>query len=106
VCLIVFDWYEQKHDKLDLDELKKLKIGLEYAHWAYEESYDVICSNCRAPGLDLLPHDAATEPGRVDHFIAMDHTNKTAIVGLKGTSSLADVMTDLRFIGCSRSTFM
>jgi hypothetical protein len=46
-------------------------------------------------GLDLLPHDAATEPGRVDHFIALDHTNKTAIVGLKGTSSLADVMTDL-----------
>lgn len=31
----------------------------------------------------------------VEWSIAMDHTNKTAIVGLKGTSSLADVMTDL-----------
>jgi len=32
--------------------------------------------------------------GRVGHFIAMDHKHKLAIVGLKGTSSLADILTD------------
>ena len=90
-----YDDDNRQHDDVQLEELQELKTVLEYAHWAYEMSHSVISANCREAGLDLLRHDTATEPGRVGHFIALDHKNKTAIVGLKGTSSLADVLTDL-----------
>ncbi|KAL3770256.1 hypothetical protein ACHAWO_009570 [Cyclotella atomus] len=92
------DYREKMYDKDDdvkLDELKELKDALEYADWAYETCFATLSANCRKVGLDLLHHDTATEPGRVSHFIALDHKNKTAIIGLKGTSTLADALTDL-----------
>jgi hypothetical protein len=86
---------DREDDDADLDELKELKAALEYADWAYETSFATLAANCRTAGLDLLRHDTATEPGRVGHFIALDHKKKTAIIGLKGTSTLADALTDL-----------
>lgn len=85
----------REHGNVKLDELRELKTALEYADWAYETSHATLSANCRKAGLDLLRHDTATEPGRVGHFIALDHKNKTAIIGLKGTSTLADALTDL-----------
>jgi hypothetical protein len=75
-----------------LTELQELKTGLDYAYWAFESSYVEICNNCRKAGLDLMRHDTATEPGRVGHFIPFDCKNKTAIVALKGISTLADAL--------------
>jgi hypothetical protein len=46
--------YEQTSNNLDVSELKELKICLEFAQWAYEESYDVISANCRAAGKSSL----------------------------------------------------
>lgn len=86
---------DREHDDVKLDELKELKEALEYADWAYETSFATLSINCRKAGLDLLRHDTATEPGRVGHFIALDHKSKKAIIGLKGTSTLADALTDL-----------
>lgn len=86
---------DRKDDDVKLDELKELRTALEYADWAYETSFPVLSANCKQVGLDLLRHDTATEPGRVGHFIALDHNNKTAIIALKGTSTLADALTDL-----------
>lgn len=86
---------DRKDNSVELDELQELKAALEYADWAYETSFATLSANCRKAGLDLLRHDTATEPGRVGHFIALDHKNKTAIISLKGTSTLADALTDL-----------
>lgn len=86
---------ERKDDDVQLDEMNELAEYLEYAHWAYECSYSVISHNCRVAGLDLIRHDTATEPGRVGHFVALNHSEKLAIIGLKGTSTLSDVLTDL-----------
>ena len=96
---------DRKDDDVQLEELNELAEYLEYAHWAYESSHAVISQNCRQAGLDLIRHDTATEPGRVGHFVAVDHTKKLAILGLKGTSTLSDVLTDLfaiakEHVGC------
>jgi len=86
---------DRKDDDVRLDEMKELAEYLEYAHWAYESSHSVISRNCRVAGLDLIRHDTATEPGRVGHFVALNHREKIAIIGLKGTSTISDVLTDL-----------
>jgi len=92
-------------DHVPLQDLHELAEYLEYAHWAYQKSDDILSKNCRQAGLDLIAHDTATEPGRVGHFIALNHASKLAIVGLKGTSTISDVLTDLiaipkEHVGC------
>ena len=96
---------DRKDDDVHLDELNELAEYLEYAHWAYESSHSVIAQNCKAAGLDLIRHDTATEPGRVGHFVAANHSEKLVIIGLKGTSTISDVLTDLiaipkEHVGC------
>lgn len=96
---------DRDHDDVEVDELQELAEYLEYAHWAYESSHTVISKYCRQAELDLIRHDTATEPGRVGHFVAVDHKKKLAILGLKGTSTLSDVLTDLiaipkEHVGC------
>jgi len=95
----------KQHADVELEELNVLRVHLEHAQWAYEESHSAISAICRAAGLDLISHDPATEPGRVGHFVAADHASKVAIFGLKGTSTLSDVLTDLiavpkEHVGC------
>ena len=97
---------DRKDDDVHVDELKELAEYLEYAHWAYESSHTVIAQNCRAAGLDLIRHDTATEPGRVGHFVAANHSKKLVIIGLKGTSTISDILTDLiaipkEHVGCN-----
>lgn len=95
---------DRNHDDVEVEELNELAEYLEYADLAYE-SHAVISTFCRQAELDLIRHDTATEPGRVGHFVALDHTKKLAILGLKGTSTLSDVLTDLiaipkEHVGC------
>jgi len=99
--------YDQhrEHDDVKIEDLKYLAEYLEYSFWAYECNYSVIASHCRQAGLDLIRHDTATEPGRVGHFIALNHESKLAIIGLKGTSTVSDILTDLiaipkEHVGC------
>ena len=96
---------DRHNDSVQLNELNELAEYLEYAHWAYESSHAVMAQHCKAAGLDLIRHDTATEPGRVGHFVAANHSEKRVIIGLKGTSTLSDVLTDLiaipkEHVGC------
>jgi hypothetical protein len=45
-------------------------------------------------GYELLRHDSVVVPGSVAHYIALNRMTKEAIIGVKGTSSLEDVLTD------------
>jgi hypothetical protein len=42
----------------------------------------------------LVRHVSTNEPGRVGHYIAVDSQSKTALIAVKGTSALSDLITD------------
>lgn len=50
-------------------------------------------------GYELLRHDMENVPGAVAHYIAVNRKTKDAIIGVKGTSSLEDVLTDCCGVG-------
>jgi len=75
------------------EEIKDLREFLPLAMGAYDEAEDLE-QMLKKKGLQLLYHDATTDVGRTSHFVALDHTAKRIIVGIKGTSDLNDVLTD------------
>jgi hypothetical protein len=75
-------------------EIRELADGVEFADWAYDDSYSILKRKLLTMNFVLLRLDTATEPGRVGHFIALNHTRKVALIGLKGTDTLSDVITD------------
>jgi hypothetical protein len=48
----------------------------------------------RTYGYELLRHETIVVPGSVAHYIALNRTTKEAVIGVKGTSSLEDLLTD------------
>ncbi|KAK3282436.1 hypothetical protein CYMTET_9823 [Cymbomonas tetramitiformis] len=46
-------------------------------------------------GYYLMSHEDGSVPGRVAYYMAFSPASRTAIIGLKGTGTPADVMTDL-----------
>eukprot|EP00977_Amphora_coffeiformis_P009810 scaffold2256_cov166-Amphora_coffeaeformis.AAC.15 len=77
------------------DDLEHLYTFMEYSQWAYREDTNDVRRKLNERGFDLIRQDLATEPGRVGHYVALDYTNKIALVGIKGTSHVGDIFTDL-----------
>ncbi|KAI2507140.1 lipase [Fragilaria crotonensis] len=82
------------------DASLKLVQGLdeifEFADWAYDElpneqSLEEALANV---GFSLLRHDKTELPGYVSHYVAISKERKTALIGVKGTSNLGDMLTD------------
>eukprot|EP00978_Attheya_sp_CCMP212_P038029 scaffold184574_cov57-Attheya_sp.AAC.1 len=86
---------EEESSSSSLECLQELAFYMDCADWAYDESFPVLRTKLMGVGMTLLRHDIASEPGRVGHYIAMDHKKKIAVIGLKGTSTFGDVLTDL-----------
>ena len=100
------DMMRSEGKKVMKTELQTLQFYLEFADFAYETSNTELMNKLHAlslagDGTDkdgeyfLIRHDVATEPGRVGHFIAVNHTKREVVIAIKGTSSLSDVLTDL-----------
>jgi len=87
--------YEKCGPSVDKEEALYLREMLEYAHWAYLDSPTELCENLHSKRFQVLRHDTATEPGRVGHYIALNYTERTCLIGLKGTSTFSDVLTDV-----------
>lgn len=77
------------------DDLANLATHLDYSAWAYVEDYDDLRRKLSAKSFDLLRQDLTTEPGRVGHYIAVNYASKVAMIGIKGTSHVSDIVTDL-----------
>ncbi|CAJ1966276.1 unnamed protein product [Cylindrotheca closterium] len=75
-------------------ELDGLGGYLDFADWAYLASRDEIKKKLAGRGYSLLKHQEARESGQVGYFIATNADTKTALIGVKGTSSMIDVLTD------------
>jgi Lipase (class 3) len=74
---------------------------LHLADWAYlDETNDIRNKleeqekNTSSYKWHLLRHVKTNEPGRVGHYIALDTNAKVALIAVKGTSDVADMITD------------
>jgi hypothetical protein len=77
----------------DMDGLYEL---MEYSDWAYDEGDKPLKDLLDERGYILLKHDKTTVPGFLGHYVAIpkDPTNKVALIGVKGSSNLEDLITD------------
>ena len=85
--------------ELTAEQLQPLPMGLEYADWAYDEdpSGKPLKELLDEQGYALLKHDKTAIPGQLGHYVAIakDPKTKTALIGVKGTSSFEDLITDM-----------
>jgi len=86
--------YRDGGEVVSIEELEELSEGVELAEWAYEDSYAVLKKNLREKDYVLLRHEMSCEFGHVGHYIAINHKSKIALIGLKGTSTFSDLVTD------------
>jgi hypothetical protein len=93
------EWRESYFSKDGVEvteaELDILAKYLDFAEWSYLESQIGVEKLLRPLGYKLIRFDNATEPGRVGHFVAVHHARKEVVISIKGTSTLADVLTDI-----------
>ena len=79
----------------DAKEMQEMLHYCQLAKWAYAKHYLELHAHLKAVGYELIRHDMATEPGRVGHFVAVKHDQKLAVIAIKGTSTMSDVLTDV-----------
>lgn len=75
-------------------ELEELDRNLNFADWAYLTATKELEKNLESCGYSLLKHEKVDEAGSVGYYIAINPETKTALIGVKGTSSLSDMLTD------------
>jgi hypothetical protein len=92
--------YTQEGTAVDLSSNSSLLEGLdemfEYADWAYDElpNDQSLRDALAEKGYTLLRHDKPGKPGYVSHYVALNPEKKIALIGVKGTSGLEDMLTD------------
>lgn len=86
--------YRDGGEDVSTSELEELSEGVALAELAYEERYIILKKKLRERDYVLLRHETSCEPGRVGNYIAINHIDKTVLVGLKGTSTFSDLVTD------------
>jgi len=88
-------FFSQGGQDVTESDLEPLGKYLDLAHWAYRESLLEVTDLIRPLGYKLIRFDSEPEPGRVGHFVAVNHSKKEVVISIKGTNSLSDVLTDL-----------
>lgn len=72
-----------------------LSTGLEWADLAYETDTAALKQALKEDhGFHLVRHDPTASTGYLGHYVAIDKVNKVALVGIRGTSTLEEVLTD------------
>jgi hypothetical protein len=77
------------------EDFVTIKHALDFATWAYYVDNETYLRD-ELEGVDfkLVQVQVARRPGSVGHFVAVSHEKQTVVVGVKGTSSLEDLLTD------------
>jgi len=73
---------------------EELQMALTMATWAYYEDSMILTEKLLEHDYTLLRHHLVVRPGTVAHYIAVSPSKRQVVVGLRGTSSLEDIMTD------------
>eukprot|EP00980_Cylindrotheca_fusiformis_P002239 scaffold517_cov119-Cylindrotheca_fusiformis.AAC.22 len=72
----------------------EFREALKYATWAYYSDTEILTGKLRKRGYELITHNLSSRPGNVSYFLAVSPTHKQVILGIRGTSSLEDILTD------------
>ncbi|KAG7359924.1 lipase class 3 [Nitzschia inconspicua] len=70
------------------------QTALTLSTWAYYEDSMILTEKLLDMGYTLLRHHLVAQPGTVAHYIAVSPSQRQVVVGMRGTSSLEDIMTD------------
>jgi len=89
--MILGDKSARKAESADVEALLPM---FKLAEIAYEEDTDVLREHLKEQGYELHLHDKNVKTGDVGFYIALDHEEKVLLIGVKGTSSFADAITD------------
>ena len=78
-------------DTIGLDE------WMDIADSSYNElpNKESIGNYVKNKGYHLIKHDQTVLPGYLSHYVAIHHTEKRAIISIKGTSTVEDLITDM-----------
>jgi hypothetical protein len=72
------------------------------ACWAYNELPDQTLKDALAGrGFTMLRHDVSSRPGSASHYVALCKKRKLAVIGIRGTNSLEDLLTDCCMESCA-----
>lgn len=89
--------YESAGNAVDMSILRSNEIqnALQLATFAYYTDFEILTEKLHKFDYTVLHHKLIDiRPGKVAHYIAVSPTKKQVIVGLRGTSTLGDLMTD------------
>jgi hypothetical protein len=78
----------------DISEIEALKPYSRLAEMAYEEDTEELRRQLKEEGFELHTHGIENNVADVGYYTALDHENKILMIGVKGTSSFADAITD------------
>jgi hypothetical protein len=75
-------------------EIKALQPYNFLAKIADEEDMEELHKQLKEEGFDLHTHDTESKVTDVGYYTALDHDNGILLIGVRGTSSFADAITD------------
>jgi hypothetical protein len=78
-------------DSTDVEPLLPL---IRLAEIAYEVDTALLTEQLKEHGYDLHKHEKEFKAGEVGYYIALNHEEKVMVIGVKGTSSFADALTN------------
>ncbi|CAJ1931750.1 unnamed protein product [Cylindrotheca closterium] len=88
--------YRNAGEKQPVESLwiTEYREALKYATWAYFKDTEVLKVKLQKRGYELLTHNLSLRPGNVSYYLALSPMDNTLILGVRGTSSLEDILTD------------
>ena len=72
----------------------EVREWMDFASAAYDVEEHALRPFLLSKGYHLVKHEAAADAGVTAHFLAFNAEEKKVVIGIKGTSTLADVVTD------------
>ena len=86
----------QEGERVSIKELQDLRQSIDLATWSYVDHYgpDEVRAKLETLDYDLHSYKLSNVPGRVGHYIALSPEKKSIVIGIKGTSTLEDLITD------------
>jgi hypothetical protein len=88
--------YRNAGTDFPLEKLRSVELqeALTLATWAYYEDTQLVTKNLDELDYTLLTHSLSSRPGNVAYFVAVSPERKQLVVGVRGTSTLEDILTD------------
>ena len=87
-------YYSSAGQPYPIEDPTELLDGLHLSDWAYLEETSELRRYLNWLNFTLVRHTKTDEPGRVGHYVAINPEEKLALITVKGTSELNDMITD------------